>query len=267
MLRFRAANAISTSCSDVLEPWRSFFRWISRGASPARLESMAAFRTSRRHGSALNPRTFSGRGNGKESGMLLRQWFTLVSGFFKPRLRFFDECSVALRVWPNDLDVNVHMTNSRYLLAMDLGRWDFGVRTRLWREMGRRRWFPLVGSATLRFRKGLDPFQRYELRTRLVAWDEKWCWFEQRFCVGEALHAVGRVKVLFRGPQGNVPTAELFAACGAAGAPARQVPENIRLWLEAEGAEQRLTSSSGTVPASGHARVARADPDRRPKRQ
>ena len=87
--------------------------------------------------------------------MLLRLWSTLAVGFFRPRLGVFDECSVALRVWPNDLDVNAHMTNSRYLLAMDLGRWDFGMRTGMGREMVRRRWFPLVGSATLRFRKAL----------------------------------------------------------------------------------------------------------------
>jgi hypothetical protein len=122
---------------------------------------------------------------------------------------------------------------------MDLGRWDYGMRARLWRQMARRRWFPLLGSATLRFRKGLGPLQRNELRTRLVAWDEKWCWFEQRFCVGDAAYAVGRVKVLFRGPRGNVPTAELFAACGASEAPAQALPENIRLWRDAEDAEKR----------------------------
>ena len=170
--------------------------------------------------------------------MLIRQWLVLAGATFKPRLRLFDECVVALRVWPNDLDLNVHMTNSRFLLAMDLGRWSFALRTGLGRELARRRWFPLLGSATLRFRKALGPFARYELKTSLVAWDEKWCWFEQRFCVGEAIHAVGRVKVLFRGPRGNVPTAELLAASGAPEAPARQVPEAIRLWLEAEGAER-----------------------------
>ncbi len=179
--------------------------------------------------------------------MLLRLWYTLASGLARPRQDLLDECRVTLRVLPNDLDVNRHMTNSRYLLAMDLGRWDFAMRTRMWREMGRRRWFPLVGSATLRFRRGLDAFQRYELRTRLVAWDEKWCWFEQRFCVGESLHAVGRVKFLLRGPQGNVPTAELLAACGPPAAPEEQLPEAIRLWQQAEEAERRGDNPSRRV--------------------
>jgi hypothetical protein len=36
-----------------------------------------------------------------------------------------------------------------------------------------------------------------------------------------------------------VPTTALLAAAGYAGAPARQVPEAIRLWQEAEAAERR----------------------------
>jgi acyl-CoA thioesterase FadM len=170
--------------------------------------------------------------------MLLRLWYTLATGLAKPRLGVFDESVLTLRVWPNDLDANVHMTNSRYLLAMDLGRWDFGMRSGMARQMWRRRWFPAVGSATLRFRRGIGPFQRYSLRTRLVAWDEKWCWFEQRFAVAEAVHAVGRVKVLFTGPNGKVPTAELLGVCGLSGAPAQSLPESIRLWLEAEDKER-----------------------------
>jgi hypothetical protein len=67
---------------------------------------------------------------GEESGVLLRLWYTLATGLARPRLGVLDECRVALRVWPNDLDSNLHMNNSRYLLAMDLGRWDYGLRER-----------------------------------------------------------------------------------------------------------------------------------------
>ena len=46
-------------------------------------------------------------------------------------LGFLDESAIRLRVWPNDLDANLHMNNSRYLLAMDLGRWELVMRTGL----------------------------------------------------------------------------------------------------------------------------------------
>jgi acyl-CoA thioesterase FadM len=170
--------------------------------------------------------------------MLLRLLAVVVAGLFRPRAGFLDACAISLRVWPNDLDANLHMNNSRYLLAMDVGRWDLVVRTGFWRELLRRRWFPVVGSATLRFRRPLDPFQRYRLVTRLVAWDEKWCFVEQRFERGGHVHAVGRVKALFRGPHGHVGSADLLAAAGYPEAPARQMREAVRLWQEAEAAER-----------------------------
>ena len=170
--------------------------------------------------------------------MLFRLFAVLVGSLLRPRVGLLDECAIALRVWPNDLDSNLHMNNSRYLLAMDVGRWELVVRTGFWRELLRRRWFPVVGSATLRFRRPLDPFQRYRLVTRLVAWDEKWCFVEQRFEGDGQVHAVGRVKAVFRGRQGHVSMAALLAAAGYPEAPARQMPEAIRLWQEAEGAER-----------------------------
>jgi acyl-CoA thioesterase FadM len=174
----------------------------------------------------------------RESGMLLRLGWTLASGLLKPRLTMLEDVRVPLRVWPNDLDVNRHMNNSRYLLAMDLGRWDYGLRSGVLQPAFRRRWFPVAGSVTLGFRRPLDPFQRFELVTRLVAWDAKWLWFEQRFEVDGRVHAVGRVKALFRGPRGNVPTADLLEAIGRPELRSPPLPEPIRLWREAEQAER-----------------------------
>jgi acyl-CoA thioesterase FadM len=170
--------------------------------------------------------------------MLLRLTGVVARGLRAPRLSLLDESRIRLRVWPNDLDSNLHMNNSRYLLAMDVGRWDLVLRSGMLGLLWRRRWWPVVGAASLRFRRSLDPFERYTLATRVVAWDQKWTVLEQRFLVGEKTHALGRVKALFRGPQGNVATAELLAAAGRPDVPPRQMPEPIRLWLEAEAAER-----------------------------
>jgi acyl-CoA thioesterase FadM len=173
--------------------------------------------------------------------VLLRLWYTLATDLARPRQGVLDECRVSLRVWPNDLDSNLHMNNGRYLLAMDLGRWDYGLRAGVLQPAFRKGWFPVVGSATLRFRRSLGPFQRFELATRVVAWDEKWWWFEQRFEVGGEVYALGRVKALFRGRKGNVPPAALLEAAGYAGVPQPSLRESIRLWQQAEEAERRGT--------------------------
>ncbi|GAC1516910.1 MAG: thioesterase family protein [Gemmatimonadaceae bacterium] len=129
-----------------------------------------------------------------------------------PRLGLFDLSVLRLRVWPNDLDLNGHMNNGRYLAVMDLGRIDLVARMGVLPIAARHGWRPVVAAATIRFRRPLTPFARYELRTRVVCWDEKWWFMGQDFICGEELAATALVRVLFRGPRGAVAPAELLAA-------------------------------------------------------
>ncbi len=125
-----------------------------------------------------------------------------------------DECVLAFRVMPADLDINLHMNNGRYLQIMDLGRFDYIIRAGLFAEMRRRRWMPLVGSETIRFRRSLAPFRTYQLHTRLVYWDDKWFFFEQRFTARGELIASAMVKGLLRGREGNVAPAAVLVVGG-----------------------------------------------------
>jgi acyl-CoA thioesterase FadM len=157
----------------------------------------------------------------------------LVAALFGDRIAPLGESVVRLRVWINDLDTNLHMNNGRYLTIMDLGRLDFIVRTGLGGIMVKRRWRPMVGSAVIRFRRGLAPFERYELKTRVVWWDDKWFWIEQRFERDGTLVAIGAVKGLFRQPTGNVSTPEVLALLGVQDRPAA-MPDWIAAWRDAE---------------------------------
>ncbi len=74
------------------------------------------------------------------------------------RLRPHDPLATSvlqLRVWPNDLDVNLHMNNGRYLTVMDLGRMDLLVRAGLWGPLLCHRWTALLGGATIRYKRPL----------------------------------------------------------------------------------------------------------------
>jgi acyl-CoA thioesterase FadM len=164
-------------------------------------------------------------------------WFRFVvvlfTAFFRRRLNPLDESVLDFRVWPTDLDVNFHMNNGRYLTIMDLGRVDLMLRTGLGRMALKRKWSPLVGSATIRFRRSLDPFQRYRLMSRILCWDDKWFFIEQRFLRRDELIAVGLVKGLLRGRAGNIPTAAVMEALNLRIA-SPEIPPSIRLWLESE---------------------------------
>lgn len=157
----------------------------------------------------------------------------LLGTLWRAPLELLDESVVEFRVWPSDLDVNLHMTNGRYLALMDLGRLDLILRMGMLKHMIRRRWRPVAASAAIRFRRSLRPFQKFRIRTRLVCWDERWIFFEQRFeCEGRWV-ARGLIRALLRGGTGNVPTAEILAVMrqDLASPP---MPESVALWRESE---------------------------------
>ena len=92
-----------------------------------------------------------------------------------------DEWRTPLRVMPNDLDLLRHMNNGSYLTLMDIGRVDMLVRTGAQREISRRRWYPVVVGESIRFRRSLELWDRFVIVTRVVGWDERVFFLEQRF--------------------------------------------------------------------------------------
>lgn len=165
--------------------------------------------------------------------LLVRLIRVLLTSRARGVLAPLGESVVPFRVWPFDVDLNLHMNNGRYLSLMDLGRLDLIIRVGLMREVRRRRWMPLVGSATIRYRRSLAPFQRYHLHTRIVGWDEKWFFIEQRFVSRGELVAVGFIKGLFRAPGGNVAPAQILSAVGHPG-PSPDLPIGVVAWQQAE---------------------------------
>lgn len=165
--------------------------------------------------------------------LLLRTLKVVIKAFMSPKLQPLDTSRISLRVWPNDIDLNLHMNNGRYLSIMDLGRVDMMVRNGIIRSVLKRRWRPMVGAATIRYRRGLKPFSRYDLTTRIVCWDHKWFFMEQRFEQDGEVCAIAVVKGLFVGPRVNVPTSEIAQSVGYDG-DSPPMPDSIRHWQEWE---------------------------------
>jgi acyl-CoA thioesterase FadM len=146
--------------------------------------------------------------------LILRFLWTLVTARLRGPMKLLDESRLRLRVLPTDLDTNLHMNNGRYLSIMDLGRMDYVARVGLFRIMIRNRWRPLVGTVTIRYRRSLRPFDRFELVTRTVCWDEKWVYMEQRFERRGELIAQAYVKVLFGTVGRTLRSREVLKALG-----------------------------------------------------
>ena len=144
------------------------------------------------------------------------------------RRGLFEESRVRFCVWPNDCDLNLHMNNGRYLTFMDLGRVHLTAQSGLLSEALRRRWIPVLAAAEITYLRSLKPFQRFEVVTLLLTWDEKYVYLEQSFERDGEVCAHAYVKGLFLARGVRVPNAELLLAIGYGDAP--PMPEAMRHW-------------------------------------
>jgi acyl-CoA thioesterase FadM len=148
-----------------------------------------------------------------------------------PRLGVLDEDTLRLRVWPNDIDLNLHLNNARYLGMMDYGRTHLLARTGLLSHIIRFRLTPLIGAVWITYRRSLPVFARFTLASRLVCWDERWFYMEQTFTCREGLAAVGWVKAVLRDSRGNLAPQQVIETI-APGAISPPLPESIATWNE-----------------------------------
>ncbi len=146
--------------------------------------------------------------------LIFRMLWVIVRSFFLPRLEMASVVSsLRLRVLPNDIDINFHMNNGRYLTICDLNRVDVFARSGLLKAMFKRNWIPVIAEHTMTYKKPLDLFQRYEVSLEVMKWDEKYFYMVHTFKVGERVVAEGTSKgcVYARG-KGVVSPADAIAA-------------------------------------------------------
>jgi acyl-CoA thioesterase FadM len=147
--------------------------------------------------------------------MFFRTLLVWLRSNWGPRNRVHDVGRLTLRVLPTDLDVNNHVNNGVYFSLMDLGRFDLLHRSGLWAKMMKMRFYPVVASETITFRKSLAPWQRYTLESKIVGYDDKAVYLEQRFVVDGELYAQGFIRGRFlKKSGGTVSMAELAELVG-----------------------------------------------------
>ncbi len=152
----------------------------------------------------------------------LRLLWYLVTIWRRPAIGVPDGVSrLNFRVLPTDLDTSAHLNNGRYLTLMDLGRLDIVVRSGLWRAVLRHKWTPVASAIKIRFRRELRLFQRFEIATRIVAWDATSVVMEQQFIFKDgprseqiAAHALFKGGLYDRALSRFVPIERLMSEVG-----------------------------------------------------
>ena len=152
---------------------------------------------------------------------LARVGFGLIS---ESKVDLLATTRVHFRVWPNDLDFIGHVNNGRYLALADIGRIHWFVRTGVLGVARQHRAFPIIGDAIAKFRHDLKLFQRFEIHTRLIGWDRKWGFLEQRFVRKDRVIGVVSIRGVFKGPNGPLNPGVLLAGV-AHSAPSPELPE------------------------------------------
>jgi acyl-CoA thioesterase FadM len=114
---------------------------------------------------------------------------------------------------------------------MDLGRVDLLIRTGLGKIFFRHKWKAVLGAANIRFRQALRPFQEYLLYTRIMGFDEKWAYLEQRFESKGELVAYAIVKGVFIDHEGRIPMPRILNELGL---PAKYppLPKILQYWSQ-----------------------------------
>jgi hypothetical protein len=105
-----------------------------------------------------------------------------------------------------------------------------------------RRWYTVVASEAIRFRESLPLFERFELRTRTLGWDEKSFYIRQQFLVRGRVVAVGIVRVRFLKRSGGTLSATEVANALMPGVASPRLPDYISTWRSAESGYARATS-------------------------
>ena len=148
--------------------------------------------------------------------LIFRLAYVFVLSFFRDRLPAGKSASsLRLRVLPNDLDINLHMNNGRYLTICDLNRVDLFLRTGLLKSMLKRKWAPIIAEHTMTYRKPLRCFARFDVVMTLDGWDTKYFYMTHIFRRGEIVVAEGTSRGCVRSKAGVVPPVAVLAAVEA----------------------------------------------------
>lgn len=145
--------------------------------------------------------------------MFLRLVFLITKRLFHfKKTNMMDPCYTSFIVGPLDLDTNFHVNNGRYLSIMDLGRFDIMIKAKVFWKLVLGGYYPVVVSESIRFKKSLALFNRFQIETRIDSWDEKDFYMRQTFLYKNQIMAIGFIKGRFlkRGERRTVPPQELF---------------------------------------------------------
>jgi acyl-CoA thioesterase FadM len=165
--------------------------------------------------------------------LYFRLILTLLRAWRRPHFAVGQTLERQFRVLPNDIDINGHMNNGRYLTMIDLMIIEYFVGVGFAAAVLKNGWRPMSGGSIISYRRGLKPLQTYTLRFRIDACDHQWKYMRYEFFDGQRVCATGYMKGAVVGKNGFVSNAQSYAALGQ---PVYAAPmlSAVAHWIKAE---------------------------------
>lgn len=136
--------------------------------------------------------------------------------------------------WPHDLDFWMELNNGRALSLYDIGRIGMAGRAGLITVLRQNRWGLTMAGSSTRFRRRIHGFEKFEMRSRALCWDDKFIYLEQSMWKSDggcASHVLYRAAVT--DANGIVSPQRVLAAMGQPET-SPQMPEWVVAWCAGE---------------------------------
>ncbi len=152
----------------------------------------------------------------------------------QPRLAPLDTHVSRHHCWPWDIDIWMELNNGRTLTLYDLGRTMLTLRTGLAGVLKREGWAVAVAGTSIRYRRRIKAFERFEMKSRAIGWDARFIYVEQGMWKANgdcANHALLRTVVTDK--SGIVPPERVIKAWKQ-DINSPTLPDWVQAWCDAE---------------------------------
>ena len=124
--------------------------------------------------------------------LFFRMWWVIFQAKRAAAISFLNPVSLSFRVWLHDLGWRDHLPNYRVFSFMELGRFALynGSRLTQLKDYG----FRMIAAQDFIYLRPIGPFQKFEMTTELLSYDEKYFYFRHNFLVKGKLVGIGLVK-------------------------------------------------------------------------
>jgi acyl-CoA thioesterase FadM len=162
----------------------------------------------------------------------IRILLVVLGSIWRAKLGPDGQSVLNLRVWITDADFFA-VSVGAYLTYFEMGRVDLQLRTGFARLAMKMRWFAPTRSIVVEYWKPLRRFQRFQVFVKVLYWDDRWVYTEERIERNGSSIATALCKSTVLGRAGRIAPAAVASALGFESVPPSQ-PLLVRKLQEAE---------------------------------